>query len=61
MAPPRRPRIIIGLDAEESSRRSCVMTHDDEVLESKSVANTRPTQHRTRCAFKIDMHAAHKP
>ncbi|WP_417300041.1 hypothetical protein [Ellagibacter isourolithinifaciens] len=37
MAPPRRPEIVIGLDAGKSSHWACVATRDAEVLASKSV------------------------
>ena len=39
MAPPTRPRIVIGLDIGKSLHWACVATHDGEVLASKPVAN----------------------
>ena len=40
MAPPTRPRIVIGLDAGKSAHWARVVTRDGEVLASEPVAST---------------------
>ena len=45
MAPQRRPEIVIGLDVGKSSHWACIAARNDEVLASKSVANTRHAPH----------------
>lgn len=39
MAPPTRPRIVIGLDVEKPSHWACVVTREGELLASKPVLN----------------------